>query len=55
MRQPEDDHASPHLFLITDNDDGIMLSSYEIPEGEDKHTFSYNSMKNIEYSELKKI
>lgn len=36
-------HASPHLFLITDSNDGIMLSSYEIPEGEDKNTFSYVS------------
>ena len=34
-------HASPHLFLITENEDGILLSSYEIPEGEDKNTFSY--------------
>ena len=32
-------HASPHLFLITENEDGILLSSYEIPEGEDKNTF----------------
>lgn len=36
-------HASPHLFLITDSNDGIMLSSYEIPEGEDNNTFSYVS------------
>lgn len=36
-------HASPHLFLITDSNDGIILSSYEIPEGEDKNTFSYVS------------
>ena len=36
-------HASPHLFLITDSNDGIMLSSYEIPEGEDKNTLSYVS------------
>ena len=36
-------HASPRLFLITDSNDGIMLSSYEIPEGEDKSTFSYVS------------
>ena len=36
-------HASPHLFLITDSNDGLMLSSYEIPEGEDKNTFSYVS------------
>lgn len=47
-------HASPHLFLITENEDGILLSSYEIPEGEDKNTFSYDSMKNVDYSELKK-
>lgn len=32
-------HASPHLFLITENKDGIMLSSYEIPVGEDKTKF----------------
>ena len=47
-------HASPHLFLITDCDGGIMLSSYEIPAGEDKNTFSYASMKNVEYSDLKR-
>ena len=33
-------HASPHLFLITETEDGISLSSYEIPAGEDKNTFS---------------
>ena len=47
-------HASPHLFLITDSDDGIILSSYEIPAGEDKNTFSYSSMKSVDYSELRK-
>ena len=47
-------HASPHLFLITGNEDKIVLSSYEIPEGEDKGTFSYSSMKNVDYAELKK-
>ena len=47
-------HASPHLFLITENEDGILLSSYEIPEGEDKNTFSYDSMKNVDYTALKK-
>ena len=36
-------HASPHLFLITEKEDGIVLYSYEIPEGEDKSTFSYDS------------
>ena len=47
-------HASPHLFLITESENGILLSSYEIPEGEDKNTFSYKTMKNVDYSELKK-
>ncbi len=47
-------HASPHLFLITETEDGILLSSYEIPEGEDKGTFSYASMRNVDYAELKK-
>ena len=46
-------HASPHLFLITDSNAGVILSSYEIPAGEDKNTFSYNSMKSVDYSELK--
>ena len=30
-------HASPHLFLITEIEQGILLSSYEIPKGEDKN------------------
>ena len=47
-------HASPHLFLITESADGILLSSYEIPKGEDKNTFSYDSMKNVDYSKLEK-
>ena len=47
-------HASPHLFLITETEDGILLYSYEIPEGEDKGTFSYASMRNVDYAELKK-
>ena len=33
---------------------GILLSSYEIPKGEDKNTFSYDSMKNVNYSKLEK-
>ena len=50
----EKSHASPHLFLISENNEGIVLSSYDIPNGEDKNTFSYNSMKNVDYTELKK-
>ena len=37
-------HASPHLFLITEIEQGILLSSYKIPKGEDKNTFSYDSI-----------
>lgn len=47
-------HASPHLFLITEKNEGILLSSYEIPEGEDKNTFSYETMKTVDYNILKK-
>ena len=47
-------HASPHLFLITDSNAGVILSSYEIPAGEDKNKFSYYSMKKVEYSDLKR-
>lgn len=46
-------NASPHLFLITEIEDEIVLYSYEIPKGEDKSTFSYSSMKNVDYTELK--
>ena len=45
-------HASPHLFLISENNEGIVPSSYDIPNGEDKNTFSYDSMKAVDYSEL---
>ena len=48
----EKSHASPHLFLISENNEGIVLSSYDIPNGEDKNTFSYDSMKAVDYSEL---
>ena len=33
-------HASPHIFLIMETDDGIVLSSYEIPAGEEKFSDS---------------
>ena len=40
------------FFLISENNEGIVLSSYDIPNGEDKNTFSYDSMKAVDYSEL---
>ena len=47
-------HASSHIFLFTEEKEGILLSSYEIPAGADKNTFTYDSMLPVEYSELKK-
>ena len=47
-------HASPHLFLFTQTGDGILLSSYEIPKGEDRSAFSYTSMRQVNYEDLKK-
>ena len=43
-------HAS-HIFSLLQRG---KMDSYEIPEGEDKSTFSYGSMKNVDYTELKK-
>ena len=37
-------HASPHLFLFTEKPEGILLTSYELPEGSDKTAFSYRTM-----------
>lgn len=47
-------HASAHLFLFTEEQDGVLLTSYEIPEGEDKNSFTYASMKPVDYGDLKK-
>ena len=33
----------------------VEESYYEIPKGEDKNTFSYDSMKNVDYSKLEKF
>lgn len=37
-------HASPHLFLFTEETKGIKLTSYEIPQGYDKKSFNYENM-----------
>ena len=46
-------HGSPHLFLFTEEPDGIRLTSYEIPEGCDKNTFTYENMPQVDYESLK--
>lgn len=46
-------NASPHLFLFTEEKDGILLTSYELPEGCDKRSFTYTGMPEIDYQALK--
>lgn len=46
-------HASPHLFLFTQEAEGVRLTSYEIPEGCDKTAFTYENMPQIPFSSLK--
>ena len=43
-----------HVNTVCNDKINNIPPSYEIPEGEDKNTFSYDSMKNVDYSELKK-
>ena len=46
-------HASPHLFLFTLESDGaVKLTSYEVPAGCDKNTFTYDSMPVTAYESL---
>lgn len=46
-------HASSHLFLFTEEDGGIKLTSYEVPEGYNKNDFTYDKMKDVKLSDLK--
>lgn len=45
--------ASPHLFLFTEEKDGVLLTSYDTPEGNDKRTFSYAIMVPADFSSLR--
>ncbi len=46
-------HASPHLFLFTEEENGIKLTSYELPDGYDKNNFTYKNLQEIDFSNLK--
>ncbi len=46
-------HSSPHLFLFTEEENGIKLTSYEIPEKYNKQNFSYENLSLIDFNELK--
>lgn len=45
-------HSSSHLFLFTQENEGIMLTSYEIPHGYDKNNFTFDLMKDIKMADL---
>lgn len=46
-------HATPHLFLFTEEIDGIKLTSYEVPKEYDKNSFTYKNLKQIDYKDLR--
>lgn len=46
-------HASPHIFLFTEDGDNIILTSYEIPEGLDKKSLDFSSIESIDYKVLR--
>lgn len=45
--------ASAHLFLFTQEGENIRLTSYELPQGSDKSSFSYVNMGPVQYQDLK--
>lgn len=47
-------NVSPHLFLFTQEQDTIVLTSYEIPQGYTKQNFTYETVDTMDYKELKK-
>lgn len=46
-------HASPHLFLFTQEEGGIRLTSYEVPASCPKDCLTADKLPELEYSELK--
>ncbi|MBE5961830.1 MAG: hypothetical protein E7256_10715 [Lachnospiraceae bacterium] len=47
-------NALPHLFLFTEEDGRVKLTSYEMPEGFTKETFAYENLKGpMDYQKLK--
>lgn len=46
-------HAAPHLFLFTEEPDGVKLTSYELPAGFTKDSFTYDNITALNYRDLK--
>ncbi len=45
-------NPSHHLFLFTETEDGILLTSYEIPDGYQKTSFTYENLGELSYHAL---
>ena len=45
-------NPAPHLFLFTQKGDTVVLTSYEMPEGFTKETFTYDKVGTVDYSTL---
>ena len=41
------------MFLFTEEENGIKFTSYELPAGYDKNTFTYKALEPVDYHELK--
>ena len=46
-------HAAPHLFLFTQEGEKVKLTSYDLPQGYDKNSFTYQQMGQVEFGQLK--
>lgn len=46
-------HAAPHLFLFTEDNEDVLLTSYDLPDDFDKNTFTYDNLTTIDYNALK--
>lgn len=46
-------HPSHHLFLFTEEPEGIRLTSYELPQGYTKDNFVYDQIGRLDYASLK--
>lgn len=44
--------SEPRLFLFTEEADGILLTSYDLPKTLDPKTLNYENMPTLSYSEL---
>ena len=45
-------HASPHLFLFTEEGEAVKLTSYQLPKTADESPVSYSSLPPMEWEEL---